>query len=221
MMLAAAALLGTFVLPWEWNGQAVGQRMPYLALIMLPVCMPPRLLPSRALVALLVSLASVGALHTAIAIVAFDADTKETLGELIPHVPPESHVAYFGVDAMQTPWVKGPAYVHAGAWVTLSRGGVYAEHFERLTSHYTDRVPAQQRLTRKDFQPVARRVPRESLSFWNVLLVRHPGRVGPLPVSGPSDDFERLSSPPWTLFIERSRSGAAGALMAPTVPTVH
>jgi hypothetical protein len=205
LLLGGGALLGAFVLPWEWNGQAVCQRMPYLCLIALPACMPPRCAPSRRLVALLVALGGVGCLHTAIAVAAFDADTRETLGDLIPRVPAEARVAYFAVDDMQSPWVKGPAYAHAGAWITLARGGVYAEHFERLTSRYSELVPKDQRLTRKDFAPVTRPVPRASVSFWKVLLVRSPRAPGPLPVSGPGDDWQQVVRPPWTLFIDRQR----------------
>jgi hypothetical protein len=106
---------------------------------------------------------------------------------------------------MTSPWVRGPVYAHAGAWLVLARGGVYAEHFERLTSRYSEQVPREQLLLRTDFEPVRTLAKRESVEFWNVLLVRWPKGPGPLPVAGPSDGYRMEAAPPFTLWIREHR----------------
>lgn len=183
-----------FVTPWDWNGQAVCQRLPFLALLCLPLLPSPAAPPGAVRLAL-AALAVVGVVNTGLVLYGFDRDTAPPIDALAAGTPEGARLAYVAYD-VRSPWVHAPACMHAGAWITLRRGGVYAFHFNRLTSRYSAAVPAEQTLVGRELafsrrlrdtgRPLV--VPRARLAFWDTILVRWPEGMPPvLPVDVPRE----------------------------------
>jgi hypothetical protein len=208
-LAAAGFLVLYFVTPFSWNGQAVCQRMPYLALLCLPLLPPVGVAPGRGARVALVVVALAGALNTGLALFGFDRETAPALDRLADELPEGARLAYAGYD-VHSAWVHAPAYLHAGAWLTLRRGGVYAFHFNRLVSRYRDVVPADQTMVQKELYysrklrdtgrpPVVR---RDQLAFWDAILIRWPPHMDPiLPVAVQPPEIAGLDQAgPWGLL---------------------
>ena len=208
-------LAGYLFAPWNWNGQAICQRMPYLWLIFLPLMVPPLVYPSLRLKALLVVFALLGASHTGLNLHGFHQETKEKLAPLIDIVPPNSKTAYVTYDP-DSPWVNAPVYLHTGAWITLRKGGVYSFNFNRLTSHYRSNVPEDNLLIGHEFyfKDYYQRtgqlsvVPRHRFSYWDTILIRWPADEQPtLPFEAKADDIQSSDIRfPWGIVQLSSRS---------------
>lgn len=195
-----------FVAPFNMSGQAVCQRMPYLALIFMPLLLAPRW-PSRGLKALLVAMALLGSMHTGTALVGFDLEARQGLQPLINAAPRGQRTLYVPYD-VRSAFVNHPAYAHAGAWLTLRRGGVYATNFDRLTVRYRPQVDRKGTIMGHEYrlyshyEKTGKPLPlsAKQVAYWNLHLVRMPSDMPMSPVET-TDPSTRVVgfAPPWTL----------------------
>jgi hypothetical protein len=177
-LVALGALVSAYVLPLAWNGQLVNLRMLLPMLVLLPATAPPRAHPSGVLRIALAGIALLGAAQIGFTVQGFNRDVARELDPLIRAAGRSPRVAQIAYDPLTT-WVKPSVLVHAGAWLVFERGGVYAYSLDALTSHHTERVPKDQRMTDHVYDPwrqltngqlyVAR---EDQYPYWNAWVVR-------------------------------------------------
>jgi hypothetical protein len=198
-LLVLILLAAYLVTPFNWNGQAVCQRVPFVALLLLPGLAAPGRLPTLGARALVALVALAGAGNAALVLRAFDRETAADLDPLIAAAPSGARTIYLSYDT-SWPGIHSLAYLHTGAYVTLRKGGVYAFHFNGLNTRYTDAVPRAQTMIGRE-GVLSRRhatlgelvlLPYEGLSFWDTVLIRYPAGVEPfVPIRGaPSTELE-------------------------------
>jgi hypothetical protein len=106
-----------FVTPWDLNGQAVCQRMPYFVLLLVPAMAPVGSAPDGITRAALLTLACVGALNTGIHVIGFSRETEQSMGAILQDPPRRARLVYIAYD-VTSPWVNAPVHLHSGARVT-------------------------------------------------------------------------------------------------------
>jgi hypothetical protein len=206
-LIAFGALVSAYVLPLAWNGQMVSLRMLLPLLVLLPATVPPEMHPCGSLRVALLAIAVLGAAQIGFTVYAFNRDITRELDPLIRASASAPRVAPIVYDSHVT-WVNPPVLLHAGAWLVFERGGVYAYSFDALTSHHTDRVPREQRMTERAFDP--RRelkqqriyVAREDRDpYWNAWLVRWTFETPPpAPIFAKGSRWSVVRSGSYTLF---------------------
>jgi hypothetical protein len=191
-LLGVGFLLTYFVAPFDWNGQALAQRMPFLALLCLPGFAAPGRTPGLLVRAIIGIIAVVGVGNAMMLLRQFDRETAAELDPLTALAPPGAKTAYLAYDAS---WagIHSLPHLHTGAYVTLRQGGVYAFHFNLLNTRYRDKVPFDQTLIGRELV-LSRRYSSKreivtlspaQLSFWDTVLVRFPRDDEPfMPVRG-------------------------------------
>ena len=180
-LLGIAFLVAYFVAPFDWNGQALAQRMPFATLLCLPAFAAPDRFPSLPIRATIVAIAVVGAGNATMVLRVFNRETAADLEPLLDSAPAGAKTVYLAYDTAW-PGIRSQPYLHTGAYVALRQGGVYAFHFNRLNTMYRPVVPLGQTLIGREFalsrryasngEIVLRR--REDLWFWDTVLVRFP-----------------------------------------------
>lgn len=211
-VLAGAVLLLYFVAPWEWNGQTVAQRLPYIVLLLVPCCAAPGRTPTWWVRGALVGVGLLAALNTAVHLRQFDREAAASLDPLEAATPAGARLMPAVYDP-HSEWVRIPVYLHAAAWITARKGGIYAFHYNRLTSHYRPLVPRAQVLTSPDFFWAKSLeaggdlvfVDPDAVSFWDTVVARFPeGRPPFPPIAWPPGEVSAaVTEGPWTMFTRR------------------
>ena len=207
--LLVALVLGVyFVSPWNWNGQSIAQRLPYIVLLLLPCCAAPGVVASRTLRFGLLGIALLGLVNSAAHIRQFDAEAAATL-EPLAEVTPVGARLFPAVYSPHSYAARIPALLHAGAWITARKGGVYGFHYNRLTSHHRPVVPTEQTLKGPDYfwsGSLAAGgellvVDPSTLAFWDTVLARYPEDYQPvLPLGWPPDEVGFMQVGSWALI---------------------
>jgi hypothetical protein len=195
-LLALGFLVAYFVTPFDWNGQAVCQRMPFLVLLCLPGLAAPGRAPGRLLRGAFVAIAVVGAGNAAMTLSAFNLHTRAELDPLLASAPPNQRTIYLAYDT-SWPGIRSEPYLHTGAYLTLRGGGAYAFNFNRLNTRYRDGVPLDQLMIGQEFA-LSRRfrkgervtLSRKRVAFWDAALVRFGHDDEPLvPVAATAEEL--------------------------------